>query len=111
MPDSFDQEPEWLKGALRPPPLTQEEERVLFEKIKTGDVDARKQIIEHYKWFVESIARTFKVRKVPQEDLVKHGMAGLGAAIDNFNPDKGFRFSTYATYWIRHTIKQALAPD
>jgi RNA polymerase nonessential primary-like sigma factor len=76
---------------------------------REGDFDARQKMIEHNLRLVVSIARKFRNRGVAFLDLIEEGNLGLIHALDRFEPERGFRFSTYATWWIHHAIDRALA--
>jgi RNA polymerase primary sigma factor len=73
-----------------------------------GDRIARDQVIETHLRLVISIARHFHGTRLEFDDLVQEGVIGLISAIEHFNPELGFQFSTYATYWIRMTITRAI---
>jgi RNA polymerase nonessential primary-like sigma factor len=73
-----------------------------------GDFEARQSMIEHNLRLVVSIAKSSLGRGVPLSDLIEEGNLGLMHAIDKFEPDRGFRFSTYATWWIRQSVDRAL---
>jgi RNA polymerase primary sigma factor len=86
-----------------------EEERELLERIKTGDMGARKRIILSNVGLVRKWARHYRYFGVPLEDLVQEGHRGLIHAVDCFVSTGEARLSTYATWWIRHYIRQAIA--
>jgi RNA polymerase primary sigma factor len=90
------------------PLLTVQEEIDLTERIRGGDEKARERMIEANLRLVVSIARHYNCRGMTFEDVVQEGILGLMAAINKFDPSKGFRFSTYATYWIRQAIVRAI---
>lgn len=85
--------------------LTAEEERELFQKIEEGDDAARQTVVDCNLKFVIRIARRFMGRGVPLEDLVQEGNLGLLEAISRFDYRLGYRFSTYAAFWIRQAIQ------
>jgi len=91
------------------PLLTAEQEYEYAMLTREGDFDARQKMIEHNLRLVVSIARNFRNRGVTFLDLIEEGNLGLIHALDRFEPERGFRFSTYATWWIRHAIDRALA--
>jgi RNA polymerase nonessential primary-like sigma factor len=91
------------------PLLTAEQEYAYSVLAREGDFDARQKMIEHNLRLVISIARNFQNRGVTFLDLIEEGNLGLIHALDRFEPERGFRFSTYATWWIRHAIDRALA--
>jgi RNA polymerase primary sigma factor len=90
------------------PLLTVTEEIDLTGRIRNGDEQARERMIEANLRLVVSIARHYNCRGMTFEDVVQEGILGLMAAINKFDPTKGFRFSTYATYWIRQAIVRAI---
>lgn len=90
------------------PLLTAVEERELAEKVKEGDFNARQLMIEHNLRLVVNIAKHYVNRGLPLLDLIEEGNLGLMHALDKFEPDRGFRFSTYATWWIRQNIERAI---
>src|SRR6185437_8324147 len=75
---------------------------------KQGDFDSRQKMIEHNLRLVVSIAKHYINRGVVLLDLIEEGNLGLMRAIDKFEPERGFRFSTYATWWIRQSIERAI---
>lgn len=85
--------------------LTAEEERELFQRIESGDDAARQTVVDCNLKFVIRMARRFMGRGVPLEDLVQEGNLGLLEAIARFDYRLGFRFSTYAAFWIRQAIQ------
>lgn len=91
------------------PLLTAEEERVYAMLARDGDFSARQKMIEHNLRLVVSIARGYLNRGVSFPDLVAEGNVGLIHALDRFEPERGLRFSTYATWWIRKAIGRAVA--
>src|ERR671919_3168173 len=89
--------------------LTHQEEIDLSKRAKKGDEAARNRLIEKNLRLVVSIAKKSRGRGLPFEDLIQEGNIGLMKAVGKFDSDRGFRFSTYATWWIRQTIQRAVA--
>jgi RNA polymerase primary sigma factor len=89
--------------------LVAEEERDLSRRAHGGDKEARRRLIESNLRLVISIAKKYRGRGVPFEDLIQEGNAGLIRAVEKFDPEMGNRFSTYATWWIRQAVTRAIA--
>jgi RNA polymerase primary sigma factor len=100
--------PSYLSRLTQTPLLTAEEEVVLTKAVQQGDECARRRLIESNMRLVINIAKTYRNRAIPLEDLIQEGAIGLMQAAERFDPDKGFRFSTYATHWIRQAIGRAI---
>ena len=90
------------------PLLSLSEEVHYATKAKQGDFNSRQKMIEHNLRLVVSIAKHYINRSVALLDLIEEGNLGLMRAIDKFEPERGFRFSTYATWWIRQSIERAI---
>ena len=88
--------------------LTAEEEISIARRIQAGDHAARQRMIESNLRLVVKIARRYLNRGLPLLDLIEEGNLGLIHAVKKFDPERGFRFSTYATWWIRQTIERAI---
>lgn len=91
--------------------LTREEEYELCERIKKGDEEAKQKLIKHNLRLVVAVAKHYTGRNVDFLDLVQEGNMGLMKAIEKFDHTKGFKFSTYATWWIRQSITRSIAND
>jgi RNA polymerase nonessential primary-like sigma factor len=98
----------YLRGVRRSKLFTPEEEFACAMRVQSGDFAARQSMIEHNLRLVISIAKAYAGRGVPMGDLIEEGNLGLMHAIDKFEPERGFRFSTYATWWIRQSVDRAL---
>nr|MBO2471954.1 RNA polymerase sigma factor RpoD [Bacillota bacterium] len=99
----------YLKEIGRVPLLTAEEEVELAKRIEQGDEEARRKLIEANLRLVVSIAKRYVGRGMLFLDLIQEGNLGLLKAVEKFDYRKGFKFSTYATWWIRQAITRAIA--
>jgi RNA polymerase primary sigma factor len=93
------------KGKL----LTHAEEIDLSKRAKSGDKGARQRLIEKNLRLVVSVAKKYRGMGLPFEDLIQEGNIGLMKAVEKFDPDRGWRFSTYATWWVRQAVQRAVA--
>jgi RNA polymerase nonessential primary-like sigma factor len=100
----------YLKEIGRNPLLTRDEEAELTQKVKKGDSEAWQKMIKCNLRLVVSIAKKYLSRHhtIPLSDLISEGNIGMMHALDKFEPDRGLRFSTYATWWIRQNIERAI---
>ncbi|MCG8371529.1 MAG: RNA polymerase sigma factor RpoS [Proteobacteria bacterium] len=90
------------------PLLTADEEKDCARRARAGDESARQRMIESNLRLVVKIARRYVNRGLPLLDLIEEGNLGLIHAVKKFDPERGFRFSTYATWWIRQTIERGI---
>ena len=99
----------YLKEIRDIPLLTAEQEVSLSKRIKKGDEQARKEMIRSNLRLVINIAKRYMYLGVPLLDLIEEGNLGLMKAVDKFNHQKGFRFSTYAAWWIKQAVTRFIA--
>jgi RNA polymerase primary sigma factor len=99
----------YLREISKTPLLTPEEEIALSERIKKGDEKARAHMIRANLRLVVKIAQDYANYGMPVTDLISEGNIGLMKAVERFDPDKGGKLSTYAAWWIKQSIKRALA--
>jgi len=99
----------YLKEIGRVPLLTAEQEVSLAKRIERGDLEAKRRLIEANLRLVVSIAKRYVGRGMPFLDLIQEGNLGLIRAVEKFDYRKGFKFSTYATWWIRQAVTRAIA--
>jgi RNA polymerase primary sigma factor len=89
--------------------LTRREEIALSRRVGHGDERARKELIERNLKLVVSVAKRYRGMGLPFEDLIQEGNIGLMRAVEKYDPDRGFRFSTYAIWWIRQAVGRAVS--
>jgi len=112
--DTFDDIPysddlaSYINRLTRAPLLTAMDELRLAYRVRAGDLIAKMKMIESNMRLVVSIAKTYLASGIPLEDLIQEGAIGLMTAAERFDPDRGYRFSTYATQWIRQAIGRSV---
>lgn len=99
----------YLRAIKDIPLLTSEQEKSIARKIKKGNSRARKKMIQSNLRLVINIAKRYSKLGVPMMDLIEEGNLGLIKAVKKYNPNKGYRFSTYAAWWIKQYITRAIA--
>jgi RNA polymerase primary sigma factor len=99
----------YLREIGKIPLLSAEEELILAKRVVAGDKDAKDKMAEANMRLVVSIAKRYVGRGLDLLDLIQEGNTGLLRAVEKFDPDRGFKFSTYATWWIRQAITMAIA--
>lgn len=97
-----------LKDVAKIPLLSLEEEKELGKRAKEGDKEAQNQLVIHNLRFVISVAKQYQHQGLPLEDLISAGHEGLIIASQKYNVDRGFKFISYAVWWIRQSILKAL---
>ena len=98
----------YLREIRRAPLLSPQEEFDTATRARSGDFAARQSMIEHNLRLVVSIAKNYLGRGLPMTDLIEEGNLGLMHSIGKFEPERGFRFSTYASWWVRQNIERAI---
>ncbi len=99
---------QYLEEIGRFPLLSKEQEQQLARRIARGDAEAKDRMVQCNLRLVASIAKEYAGRGLDLIDLIEEGNIGLLHAVERFDPERGFRFSTYATWWIRKAIRRAL---
>jgi len=100
---------QFLDGIAKTPLLTADEEIELAKRIERGDLEAKDHMTRANLRLVVSIAKRYRNQGLPFLDLIQEGTIGLVRAVEKFDHRKGFKFSTYATWWIRQAISRAIA--
>ena len=98
----------YLRDIRRAPLFTPQQEFEMATRARGGDFEARQRMIEHNLRLVVSIAKNYLGRGLPLPDLIEEGNLGLMHAIGKFEPERGFRLSTYASWWIRQSIERSI---
>ena len=106
--DSTDLLQAYLREIRRAPLMTPEQEYATAVRARAGDFEARQDMIRRNLRLVVSIAKNYLGRGLPLSDLIEEGNLGLMHAIGKFEPERGFRFSTYASWWIRQSVERAI---
>ena len=99
----------FLDGIAKTRLLTAAEEVALAKRVERGDLEAKERMVEAYLRLVVSIAKRYRNQGLDFMELIQEGSIGLVRAVEKFDYRKGFKFSTYATWWIRQAISRALA--
>ena len=89
-------------------PLSNADEVSLAQLAKSGDIDAINELVTHNLRFVVAVAKKFQKYGIPIEDLINEGNLGLIKAVQRFDETRGFRFISYAVWWISQSIRQAI---
>ena len=109
LPDSTDSLQLFLDQIGRYPLLTAAQEVALAKRVERGDAAAKERMITSNLRLVVSIAKRYRGHGVPLSDLIQDGIVGLNRAVEKFDWRKGFKFSTYATWWIRQAVQRSIS--
>ena len=107
-PNSQDDLTSYINRLTRTKLLTADEEKTIAKRVFSGDNVAKERLIEANMRLVVSIAKNYLTSGIPLEDLIQEGSIGLMTATERFDPNLGYRFSTYATQWVRQSIGRAI---
>lgn len=107
-PDEQNALSRYLEEIARYPLLSAEQEKALARRVVQGDLEAQQRLIEANLRLVIRVAKGYARRECPLLDLIQEGNLGLIHATEKFDPERGFRFSTYATYWIRQAVRRSM---
>lgn len=108
LPETVDLIEQYYKEIRTAPLLTKDEEIYYTRRLRQGDESARQQMIKSNLRLVVKIAKRYIKSGIPILDLIEEGNLGLMRAVEKFDPEKGFRFSTYGAWWIQQTIERAI---
>ena len=106
---ALDSTQRYLMEIRETPLLTREEEQALARRAVAGDVEAKAEMMQANLRLVVSVAKHFTGRGLDLLDLIQEGNIGLGIAVERFDPERGFKFSTYAVWWIRQSVSRAIS--
>lgn len=106
--NSDDASASYLSKLTQAPLLNADQEKDLTRKAQAGCTRARERLIQSNLRLVISVARSYHSKAIPLEDLIQEGVIGLSQAIDRFDPNMNYRFSTYATHWIRQAVGRSI---
>ena len=108
MTDYSDGLSDFFRRAAKLPLLTAKQEIEFGRRAQRGDVTARNKLVEHNIKLGIKVAKGYRGKGLPFEDLVQHAMLGLHHAANKYDPERGFRFTTYAMWWLHHHLQRAV---